>query len=334
MRKRITGIILAASIFFAMAPQTVMAAKMETKPLQLQETAEQSGTEAVGGISDMEGDGSETAPYRIESARQLRAFADLVNGVDGMPDTGICASLTCNLDLSGVCGPELGSWTPIGTKDHPYTGTFDGGSFTITGLYFYEPGTSYTGLFGRNAGTIKNLGVVGADITAGNYTGGVCGYNSGIISGCRHAATVKGANYTGGICGYNDGGGSISVCYNTGEVSGRKYAGAICGYNKNILTDCFNMGPVTGEKTSIGGICGYNKVSVSNCYNAGSVAGGGKKYIGSICGYNHSKSTFLNCYYLITGEEKGNYGVAASKECFASGEVCWFLNGGKSENVI
>lgn len=353
MRKRVMGFLLAVSMFLALTPNTVMAARMEGNSLHIHETAQQTEpapeTEAVpeaagqktesevkteSGVSNMEGDGTKTAPYRIGSAEQLRVFADLVNGVNGVPDTSLCAVLTCNIDLAGVCGPETGSWTPIGTSANPYTGTFDGGTFTITGLYCNKPKSSYVGLFGYNAGIIKNLGIVGADITAGNYTGGVCGYNNGIITGCYHAASVKGVNYTGGICGYNDGGGTVSVCYNTGAVSGRKYVGGICGYNKNNAADCYNMGLVTGDKTSIGGICGYNKASVSNCFNTGSVVGGGETYIGSICGYNHSKSTFSNCYYLITGEEKGNYGVAMSKEHFASGEVCWLLNGGKSENVI
>lgn len=357
MRKRIMGVILAVSLLFAWTPHTVMAAKMEGKPLQLLKTAEQTALEAEtepeatgqktetkpktesevkteSGAADMEGDGTKSAPYRIGSAEQLRAFAELVNGVNGAPVTEACAALVHDIDLSDVCGPEIGSWMPIGTNDQPYTGTFDGSSFVITGLFYNELGSSYAGLFGRNVGTIKNLGIAGADITAGNYTGGVCGYNNGIITGCYHAASVKGVNYTGGICGYNDGGGTVSVCYNTGTVSGSKYVGGICGYNKNNAADCYNMGPVTGDKTSIGGICGYNKASVSNCFNTGSVVGGGEKYVGSICGYNHSKSTFSNCYYLITGEEKGNYGVAMSKEHFTSGEVCWLLNGGKSENVI
>lgn len=338
MRKKILMFVLTVSLMLTMTPETLMAAKMEGKSMPVREAEQKTPSEekeaAAGGVSDMKGDGTKEAPYRIGNAEQFRAFADLVNGADGVPETGICASLTDNISLSGICGAEIGSWTPIGTVEHPYTGTFDGGSFTITGLYCHEPDASYTGLFGYNAGTIKNIGVVGADIRAGNYTGGVCGYNSGIISGCRHAATTRGVNYTGGICGYNAEGGIVNVCYNTGTVSGRKYVGGVCGYNKNNVVDCYNQGPVNGESTSIGGVCGYNKALLSNCFNTGTVNGGGRKYVGSVCGYNYSKSTFLNCYYLITGEEKGNYGVAMSEAQFASGEVCWLLNGEKSENAV
>lgn len=335
MRKRIRGIILAVSALLVLTPNTVMAARMEEKPLQVQETAEQAADEGTADSAlDMVGDGTETAPYRIKNAEQLRVFADMVNGVNGASETGLCAVLTCDIDLSAICGADIGSWTPIGTSANPYTGIFDGDSFAITGLYYHKANSSYGGLFACNAGIIKNLGVVDADIAAGSYTGGVCGYNNGIITGCYSAASVKGASYTGGICGYNDAAGTVSICYNTGAVSGKKYVGGVCGYNKNTTINCYNMGTVSGKTTSIGGICGYNKVLVSNCYNAGTVSSGGRNYVGSVCGYNHSASSFQNCYYLITGEEKGNYGVAMTQEQFASGEVCWLLNDGKSKNVV
>ena len=332
MRKRILSIILAASMMLALTPNTVMAAKMDGESLQILETAEKMGT--ADSSSDMEGLGTEASPYRIKNAEQLRSFADMVNGVDGAPNTGLCAVLTCSIDLSGVCGADIGSWTPIGTNANPYTGIFDGGSYAITGLYYHKSNSSYAGLFGSNAGIIKNLEIVSADVAAGNYAGGVCGYNNGTRTGCYNAASVKGAKYTGGICGYNDGIGTISICYNTGSINGSKYVGGICGYNNNTASNCYNMGAINGDTTSIGGICGYNSMLVSNCFNTGTVNGGGKKYIGSVCGYNHSQSSFLNCYYLITGEEKGNYGVGMSQEQFASGEVCWLLNEGKSENVV
>lgn len=335
MRKKIMGIILAVCTLLVLTPDTVMAAKMEETSLSVQETAKQAADEETAGSpSVMEGVGTETAPYRIKNAEQFCAFADMVNGVNGAPDTGLCAVLMCDIDLSGVCGADINSWTPIGTSVNPYTGIFDGGSFVINGLYYHKSNSSYAGLFGYNAGLIKNLGVANADIAGGSYTGSVCGYNSGTITGCYNAASVKGNDYTGGVCGYNDVGGTVSICYNMGAVSGRKYVGGICGYNKNTTVDCYNMGAINGKRTSIGGICGYNKAVLSNCFNTGSVNNGGRKYIGSVCGYNHSQSSFLNCYYLITGEEKGNYGVAMTQEQFASGEVCWLLNDGKIENVV
>ncbi len=361
MRRKIGSVILVVCILLAWMPDTVMAARMERRPeataTAVQKVSDEDQKETDGDADKSEetektdkrnkinkttsrvvgtiaeGSGSEADPYRIGDAETLRIFADMVNGVGGSANTGICAVLTGNIDLSGVCGAGIGSWTPIGKKAHPYTGTFDGAGFSVNGLYYSDLGGSYAGLFGYNSGVIKNLGVAGGSVEAGSYTGSVCGYNKGTIAGCYNAASVKGGRYTGGVCGNNEGG-SVNVCYNTGEVSGEKYVGGVCGYNKNILTDCYNMGTVSGSSTSVGGVCGYNKKQVANCYNTGAVSGKGTDYVGSICGYNHSESSFLNCYYLTTGTENGNYGIAMTRERFAAGEVCWLLNDGKSEGAV
>ncbi len=357
MRRKIGSMFLAVSMLLALTPGTVMAARQERKPAMVREAADQmeidadadkNGDTGTGRNADteknagtdidanvfLEGSGGETDPYRIGNAEQMRAFANIVNSAGGAEGAGVCAVLTQDIDLSDVCGAGIGSWSPIGTKAHPYTGTFDGGSFAIRGLYYNASGSSYAGLFGCNSGVIKNLGVADGVVAADSYTGGVCGFNNGTITGCYNAASVKGGRYTGGACGYNDGSGSVNVCYNTGAVSGSKYVGGICGYNANMMANCYNIGTVNGSSTSVGGICGYNKKQVSSCYNTGTVSGKGTDYVGSICGYNHSESIFLNCYYLITGTERGNYGVAKTQEQFAAGEVCWLLNDGNSEGVV
>lgn len=348
MHKKIGSLILTFCLLLALTPETVMAATMERTPIFIQETSapaepvnQTAPTEQpkaakkqpeVAVSPNLEGSGTATDPYRIKDAAQLRLFTDAVNGVGGAPNTGICATLTQNINLSDVCGPDTGSWTPIGTNTNPYRGTFDGGSLTVSGLYCQKPGLSYAGLFGSNAGIIKNLGVAGGSVSAGSYAGGLCGINKGTITGCYNTASVNGDKYTGGICGCNDSGATVSVCYNTSAINGSKYVGGICGYNKNATSDCYNTGTVTGSGTSIGGICGYNKNLVSGCYNTGEV-GGGTGYVGSICGYNHSGSTFVNCYYLITGTEKGNYGTGMTQQQFTSGEVCYALNEGNGGSV-
>lgn len=348
MYKRIWSFILTICLFLALTPDTVMAATMERTSVSLLETsspdipdnqpapAEQPKTEKKQKTAvspDLEGSGTTTDPYRIKNAAQLRMFANAVNGVGGAPNTGICATLAQNINLSDVCGADIGSWTPIGTNANPYRGTFDGGSFSVSGLYCHKPGSSYTGLFGVNAGVIKNLGVAGGSVSAGNYAGGLCGVNRGTITGCYNTASVNGDRYTGGICGYNDSGATVSVCFNTSSINGSKYVGGVCGYNKNATSDCYNTGVVTGSGTSIGGICGYNKKLLSGCFNTGEV-GGGTNHVGSVCGYNHSGGTLVNCYYLITGTEKGNYGIGMTPQQFASGEVCYALNEGNGGSVV
>ena len=106
-----------------------------------------------------EGDGTENDPYQISTAAELYWFAGLVNGTlkDVEQNRAACAILTANITI-----PEGEKWTPIGSYgesgEMAYTGTFDGGGCTISGLYCDNTSTSdrtYAGLFGYNSGTKK-----------------------------------------------------------------------------------------------------------------------------------------------------------------------------------
>ena len=118
------------------------------------------------------GDGK-TEPYQIGTAAELYWFAGLVNGT--LPNVEKNASanailtadiivnegvLDANKDL--VSGKDFIPWTPIGTSDVPYTGTFDGKGYTMSGLYFNKPTSYYVGLFGCIGanGKISNVGVL------------------------------------------------------------------------------------------------------------------------------------------------------------------------------
>ena len=110
------------------------------------------------------GEGTAANPYQIGSAAELYWFAALVNGdtnVDGVTaaNKAACAELTQNIKVnSGVLQSDgsladasgFTAWTPISTDDeNPYTGTFDGKGYTISGLYFNNTNKSYyIGLFG------------------------------------------------------------------------------------------------------------------------------------------------------------------------------------------
>ena len=75
----------------------------------------------------IEGDGS----YTVTTADGLKNVAKLVNE-EGKTDINI--TLDTDLTLTG-------EWTPIGTESRPYTGNFDGGGHTITGLKIDKSGT-------------------------------------------------------------------------------------------------------------------------------------------------------------------------------------------------
>ena len=198
-------------------------------------------------------------------------------------------------------------------------------------------GSNYVGgVCGNNyQGEISNCSNTG-DVSGNMYVGGVCGgINGGSISNCYNTGDVKGTgNSVGGVCGFSKDC-TIENCYNTGDVSGSNNVGGVCGNNDCTITNCYNTGAVEGTSI-VGGVCGANLDTISNCYNTGAVTG--DEYVGGVCGDN--ESTISNCYYLDTIAENGiGIGIPASAEAksaeqFASGEVCWLLNGEKSDNPV
>ena len=126
---------------------------------------------------------SNTKTYTVYNADGLMNVAELVNG--GKTDINI--TLDKNIDLTGKV------WTPIGTDyDNSYTGTFDGGGHTITGLTVttndeYAGLFGYLGIFNNGAATVKNVVMDGIQITCNHrsgYAGGVAGYSWGTIENC------------------------------------------------------------------------------------------------------------------------------------------------------
>ena len=260
--------------------------------------------------------------YQIGNRAELYWFAGLVNGsLDGVgqntaADAVLTADIIINenvLDANGNLtenSENLLVWEAVGFDySNSFYGTFDGQGHTVRGIYINSE-NDYQGLFGYNRGTIKNIGVMESYINGDDYVGGVCGYNNGTISDCYNYGTISGNYYVGGVCGRNYSG-TISDCYNYGTISGNYYVGGVCGYN--------------------------NGSTISNCYNYGSVSGSNRYYVGGVCGYNNG--TISNCYYLegtadggIYGNDESGKAEAKTSEQFASGEVCWLLNGSSDAN--
>lgn len=196
-----------------------------------------------------EGGGTKENPYLIKNKNHLYWFAALVNGRLGGYDPdqqSACAKLTADItvneDLLTKINTDNGTikygvtddvyrWTPIGTDNNPYTGTFDGNNFAVCGLYIYSS-LPYKGLFGycgkdeANTGIIKNVVVKDSYIKSNNNVGGVCGYNNGgTISNCYNTGIVKAiGSFVGGVCGYNKGG---TIQYERTNLTVGSY-GTIC----------------------------------------------------------------------------------------------------------
>ena len=115
----------------------------------------------------------------------------------------------------------------------------------------------------------------------------------------------------------------------------------MCGNNHSGETsNCYSVGSVRGG-TDVGGVCGKtNNGTISNCYSVGAVSG--PTSVGGVCGNNYF-STISNCYFDSEECDKdavgtSNFSIATNVEGkttaqFASGEVCYLLNGSKSDGT-
>ena len=235
--------------------------------------------------------------------------------------------LTCDIDLGGA------EWTPIGTRNSPFTGSLDGDGYKITNFKI-TTGMEYIGLFGYSKGTLLNLGVEDfeIDVTYSGtvYAGGLVGYNdnyyvtitncyaTGDVSATSSSGSSYSYSYAGGLVGRNNNG-IITNCYATGNVSATcsgssstySSAGGLVGRNYyGRITNCYATGAVSASSNSsssnsrAGGLVGNNNGTITNCYATGAVSATSSgfnysssySYAGGFVGDNYPGGTTTNCY--------------------------------------
>ena len=272
----------------------------------------------------IEGNGS----YTVTSTDGLMNIAELVNG----GKTNINITLDTNINLTGK------DWTPIGTSfGNSYTGTFDGGGHTITGLTV-TTSDEYAGLFGclGNAGTVKNVVMDGIQIECNHGSGcagGVVGFSRGIIENCSVSGSVSGTVYVGGVVGAQWGG-FITGCSSSARVKGTVYVGGVAGQTNSgaIMTACYATGNVTIEIDPIknisgGGLVGFNGgSSLLACYAIGNVTSTGSSNgnvdIGGFLGNNYT--TVTACYWKNNHEQGIGYNNKVTEATKVDGtDVTW-----------
>lgn len=199
------------------------------------------------------GSGTKKSPYLVSDAYQL-------SDVRNYPTCYF--KQTCDIDLSEWIednSPKNG-WSPIGTYDSPFRGTYDGAGYVIKGMKIFRYSSDNIGLFGCTNGetsTLQNIVLQGAYIEAGSNVGFICGLNIGntMITDCVvNGGRVTASNNVGGVVGST-----------TSDV-----------YNCYVFADGINA---TGD---CGGVAGFTVHSVYNNYvyanisstgNAGGIVG-------------------------------------------------------------
>ena len=250
--------------------------------------------------------GTSADPFQISNTDDLYCFAAWVNGTytpaegeTAVTHLDACAVLTNDITVNtGVLNANGTLVSDVrGFREWTPIGRAD---FSYNGT-FNGQGHTISGLYFNNS----RRNYVGFFGSTGRYSKIS---NVGIID-----SYFCGLNYVGGVCGHHSYG-EISNCYSASAVSGSLSVGGVCGHHS------------------------YGKIS--NCYSAGAVSG--TAYIGGVCGSN-SSGTISNCYFdsekcdkkaigLNSGTSTNNKGKTTAE--FASGEVCYLLNGSKSDGTL
>lgn len=247
------------------------------------------------------GTGEPNNPYQIWTPEQLNTIGD------NSADWGKHFKLMVNLNMSAYTGTQFNI---IGSEyyDGSFTGVFDGNGYTIENLtYTTAEAVSQVGLFGGIYGaTIKNLHLKNVNISsAGNYVGGLVGWNwGGKIEKCSVQGTVSGNETVGLLAGcngwiYYTATGMVQACFAKGMVSGNSGVGGLVGGNVGNIVKCYADVAVAGT-ICVGGLTGENWVcSISDSYAMGRVVG--QEDVGGLVGLNGNNGydgTIENCYSI------------------------------------
>ena len=236
------------------------------------------------------GAGTEENPYQIRTPGGFLCIPYEQTGSYRMTD---------DIDLLGE------EFTPVGTSESPFKGSFDGDGHAVRGLKVAADGCA--GLFGSavNA-TFKNLRIEGAEIESTGSSVGILAGSAerGRIESCVVTGSVRGAEHTGGLAGYAYGG-RVSRCRAEGSVKGAEYVGGLIGRlcEGAVLEDSYAAGKVEMEagSTYAGGLVGKSessytpKTSIERCYASASIEGKGKGLVGGA----NSNTIINNCYYDV-----------------------------------
>ena len=255
--------------------------------------------------------------YLIYNKGQLSTLASRVNG--GKSYSGKYFKLMEDLTYDyASLNPLESNYDAIGNYTNHFNGHFDGQGHTLSGLRIYRVGNEdviyqYKGVFGYigTDGEVKNLTLNDANITAGDYTGGIVGYiDEGAITNCHVTSSVTiGSDWNPGTPG--------KFVVDHGGI-----AGAI---RNSTLSDCTSAATLThtGNSTpqGYGGIVGdaYISCSITDNIAIGVVVPAANTCHGAILGLKSSSVTLERNYYV---------------NCTVAGDVNTTTKGSNNTNVV
>lgn len=264
------------------------------------------------------GEGTVFNPYWVQTAAHL-------NNIKLTDEDGNYLYLNhafiqlANIDLGVAPYNEGLGWEPIGNKDYPFQGTYDGNDYSISNLFINRPLEDSLGLFGVTSGAgLIDIELLNVSVTGNNFVGALAGsfrYSSvnefdWVRVTTFSTGTVTGNNQVGGLVGFSDNG-NFSLCYSTCMVEGADNVGGLIGKaDESAITDSYTQNDVTGSGDNVGGLIGRAYESeISNCFSHCTVLMDGTgTQTGGLVGYLYSNSSAINCYSLGSVDGEGTIG--------------------------
>ena len=236
----------------------------------------------------------------IDEASDLAWLAQIVNGT-----LSTRAATIAEYDLKLAADIDLANhqWTPIGTEENYFKGTFDGNNYTIKNLNVVvteaKEGKAFIGFFGyAKDATIKNLNFENVNLNIAcldidhsqGHIGAVAGSLEGTstienvtvkgdikveatvaANGASRVAVVAGGNSYGNVTMKN-----VHVIANDGSyLKANNNVGALAGQlqGKSVFENCSSNIDVTGTKFFAGGIIGIaaGDQTFTNCHTTGDI---------------------------------------------------------------
>ena len=243
--------------------------------------------------------------YTVATAEGIEEIVAKINANELPADTNVALSKDIDLaELSRSRAEYATNWTPLGTEDKPFTGTFNGNGYTVKNLCLVESeaieGKVHTGFIGyAKDAIIKNVNFENVYINipcldidhSQGHIGAVVGTIEGTstienvtvkgdikieatpdANGASRVAVVAGGNSYANVTIKN-----VHVIANEGSyLKANNNTGAIAGQlqGKTVYENCSSNIDVTVNKFFAGGIVGLAGTNDKfiNCHTTGNIA--------------------------------------------------------------
>lgn len=282
------------------------------------------------GISNAQfagGSGTSEDPFLIQTSAQLDSIR-----VTGKTSADMkYFKLIADIDLE-----EFGEWTPYSSSNEVKPNFFfvhlDGNGHVIKNLKCTRR-MQYGSLIGILCGSVRNLGVIDAEIDSARTGGILCGYVG------RKAPSTEGKDLERGL---------IENCFVTGKVSGYAVVGGLAGssgakgqasdasyiINSYASVDVRVLYEADGSNVKAGGICGENFGTIEKCFSKGTVTSDlnlTNAYLGGISGCRSNYLITKNISYSSIESKSTSIYLGRifgySSPAIATGIDCWAFDG-------